>query len=497
MPKHRCPCCGWKIRLANEQPDVLAACSNCSQVVRVPGIPSDVIPKCSTDSMIDWGVKGNPQAHESVPSVPVEVGIQSPDSLAACPSCSQIVQTPSIPSDAIAQCSTDSRIDWGKERNSSKHDGVPLLPVELCIPRRKESSVWAYVAVGLNCIGISIFFAVVSLGVMQSQGEQIFFLGVGSLFLLTGVYLLFQGLHRLLRRSRLHLLSTAQLPQEAKHLGIPFALHRNQSVAPPVVLFFIGVLLIAGAVGGVILLLLGEIGDTRMIMVAICGVALGVTVIVSAQSFRHLWLLVYADGFVVLRDGEAGVLWRWEDITTIRLQKISNVPLLFAYTLHRKNGQKFAFDHRLEYIENQFGARVQWELCRLMLPQLLHRLAAGELVGFGPLQVSREGLHHVEGFVPWQQVANITLDAEKLTIRKWGADYGADWWVPYTAMPNLAVFFALVQLILRECSNHNENALSVLMASYGLRDSTAIQANTTNLQPPSQLTGSQAGQLLE
>jgi hypothetical protein len=125
-----------------------------------------------------------------------------------------------------------------------------------------------------------------------------------------------------------------------------------------------------------------------------------------------------------------------------------------------------------------------------MLPQLLHRLDAGEQAGFGSLLVNREGLHHFEGFVAWNQIANLTLDGEQLTIRKWGGDYGASWSVPYTSIPNLAVFFALAQLFLRECANPGQNALSMLYGRAHHVDPAAIQVHSSDFQRPSQLTES-------
>ncbi len=384
-------------------------------------------------------------------------------------------------------------VDWGWEGHPQGDDWVPLLPVELCIPYRKGHSANAHGMLGLLMIGMAIVLAygVWQSSLLQSLPKQLLFYGGDSLLFLYGAHVLYRGFRKLSRIARARTLSTAQLPQEAKHLGIPFALHRNQS-SSPAVLLFIGVFIIALAVGGVMLVLLGEIRDLRILYLALLGVGIGVGTIRSAvfypHSYRCFWLLVYPDGFVVLHGRETGVVWRWEDIKIIHLQKSSNVPVMFSYTLRREDGEMFSFDHRLEFIENQFGVRVQHMLCRLMLPQLLHRLHTGELVGFGSLQVSREGLHHAEGFVSWQQVANITLDGDQMRLRKWGADYGASWSVPYSEIPNLAVFFALSQLLLRECANPGQSAWSALYGRSSRLDPTAIQVHTSDFQTPSQLT---------
>ncbi len=426
MSQHLCPCCGWTVVQADEQPDLLVACANCSQVVSVPGIRPEEIPSCRTEELIDWDTGDEPQAQ----------------------------------------------------------DEAPLLPVQLCIPLRTSKPARSFGAVGLLCIGIGVFLAIPP-GVQQSLMKRLFFGGVGCLFFLAGVYLLSIGLRRQLRRKPARLLSTARLPHEAKHLGIPFALHYYVS-SSPVLLFFVGVVLFACAALCPVLLFLGEIRDLRILMVSFCCGAMGVAAIRGAFGSRRLQILVYPGGFVSQRDHEAGVVWRWEDVKIIHLQKNSNVPVMFTYTLRHKDGEMLTFDHHLEFIENQFGARVQHELCRRMLPQLLQSLFDGEQAGFGTLLVSREGLHNFEGFVHWNQIANLTLDGDQLSIRKWGGDVGAIWSVPYENVPNLAVFFALAHLFLRECANPGQSALSVLYGRANV-DPAAIQVHSSEFQASSQL----------
>lgn len=190
------------------------------------------------------------------------------------------------------------------------------------------------------------------------------------------------------------------------------------------------------------------------------------------------------------------MLWCWEDINSIYVQKDSQTPVLFSYTLHRKNGATFTFDHHIEDFGNQFGVRVQHAFCRLRLPQLLSGLRAGEQAVFGPIRASSEGLHHERGLVPWQQIANLTLDGDRLTIRKWGGEFGASWSVPYRSVSNLALFYALAQQFLRERSKRGETALSALPSRSHSLDSTAIQSDSSNFQPPHHVTESYRGQSL-
>lgn len=427
MSRLRCRCCGWKIRLANNRPDVIAACSNCSQVVQVPDIPPWAIPECRTDALVAWDGQRNPQANE-----------------------------------------------W-----------APLLPVELCVPLRKPHSVRAYAGVGLLCIGVSLFFAVPS-GFPQSLPERLFFGCVGSSFFLAGAYLLSVAFRKFRRCSRGQVLSTARLPQGVEHWGTPFALHRNQD-ATPFLLLVAGVLLTVGGAVCAILRLYGDIQDERMTAAAVCGLLGGVIAFLGIGCCRRLRLLIYPEGFVVLRGRETGVLWRWQDVESISLEPNNpEAPLrLLSYTLRHKDGEMFTFDYHCEYTENQFGVRVQYLLLHQRLPPLLRDVHAGEPALFGSLRVSREGLHHLDRFVPWWQVANITLDGFRLTIRKWGGDYGTSWSVSYSAIPNLALFFALTQHLLREATNESENALSVLAGRGDSRDSLAMQAYSLSFQPPS------------
>lgn len=434
MPLQRCPCCGWTILIANERSDVLVACSNCAQVVRAPGIPSSAIPLCGTDALIDGGAETPPEDRS-----------------------------------------------------------VPLLPPALCLPssaRRVDSSALKYAAVGLACICLSIFFAASAWQTSLPQPLLLLVLSIcmGGVFSLFGILLFYHGFYKLSRCKPAQSLSRSQLPQEAEHLGTPFALHHYAHAAPPGLLLFIGVLLLAGAAVTALRLWHGEIKDQRIAVLTFCGLVGGVASLIACGNCSRLQLLVCSEGFIVLRGSEVGVLWRWEDIKSIYVQKNSKTPVLFSYTLHRKDRETFTFDHHIEDFANQFGVRVQHTFCRLMLPQLLSNLRAGEQAMFGSIRVSSEGLHHERGLVLWQQIANLTLDGDRLTIRKWGGDFGASWSVSYHSVPNLALFYALAQYHLRDCTTENISTLSVLASRHQSPDSIAIQTNSSSFQPSPHLT---------
>lgn len=217
MPIQRCPCCGWTILLPSERPDVFAACSNCAQVVRAPDIPSSAIPFCGTDALIDGGTEKPPE-----------------------------------------DCS------------------LPLLPSALCLPssaKRVDSSPLKYAAVGSVCIGLSIFFVVAAWKTSPLQSLLTLFLCICmcSVFSLFGVLLFYHGFLKLSRCMQAQSLSLLRLPQEAKQLGTPFALHHYAHAAPPGLLLFLGVLLTAGAAVTAFRLWDGEIKDERIMVLTVCG----------------------------------------------------------------------------------------------------------------------------------------------------------------------------------------------------------------------------------
>lgn len=196
-----------------------------------------------------------------------------------------------------------------------------------------------------------------------------------------------------------------------------------------------------------------------------------------------------------LHGREIGEMWRWDQIESVRLNTNEALMGLRSFRLHRKDGLTFSFDHHLEHVENQFGVRVQRELIRLLLPSLLHSVRTGEQVEFDSLSVSGGGLHRKGRFVSWQQVANITFERVQVTFVKWGGDGSASWSVPYSSLPNVAVFLALVHHLWHQSSHRGESALAVLVGNS--LDPTTIQANSTNLQPLPHLGESYSGQFTE
>jgi hypothetical protein len=95
------------------------------------------------------------------------------------------------------------------------------------------------------------------------------------------------------------------------------------------------------------------------------------------------------------------------------------------------------------------GQRIREEVTNCLLPQVLMNFSAGQVVTFGPLHVSAEGISNGRELLPWQQIQDIRLERDMLTVKK--QDRVRRWpSIQLANVPNIFIFLSLVRHILRE-----------------------------------------------
>ncbi len=112
------------------------------------------------------------------------------------------------------------------------------------------------------------------------------------------------------------------------------------------------------------------------------------------------------------------------------------------YTIERTDGAVFKLNSTLKNV-GTLGQSIQQSVAQVHLPQAIAAYNADNLIPFGPLSVSLQGLSNGNEVVPWGQQQNLLLNRGYLLVRKQGTN--RNWAkVAVSRIPNYLVFIKLV-----------------------------------------------------
>ncbi len=122
------------------------------------------------------------------------------------------------------------------------------------------------------------------------------------------------------------------------------------------------------------------------------------------------WLIVQDDG-VVVRRGLRSRFLPWTHILALRLHPDGT---RLKATLHLSDGRRLT----LPDLEDTLAAVValQQRRARSLLPKLQRRWQQGEFIPFGPLSLSRHGLHYQEAGRTWKHLRRVQIADGDLVI---------------------------------------------------------------------------------
>ena len=244
---------------------------------------------------------------------------------------------------------------------------------------------------------------------------------------------------------------TEQLPAEAYGLGgTPVAEYKGRGSIPVVMVglaVFWGLVGVGLVIGG----LLASRSDTSLLCLVPPGLAcVGIAVWAVTQWLRkrNLRVLVFPDGLAYVRGRKTDV-FRWDGVESVWQSFQKARPTARAvyhfYTLRDADGRKAVFKDDLVGIK-ALGDTIQQEVSARLLPRAVEAFEAGEVIHFGKLGVSKQGLSNGRETVPWEQVEEVKVERGVIVVRKAG-----QWlrWANVTVggTPNVFVFLALVERI--------------------------------------------------
>jgi hypothetical protein len=192
-------------------------------------------------------------------------------------------------------------------------------------------------------------------------------------------------------------------------------------------------------------------------LLSVLFVAAFVTGAVKFVQYQRRKTKVYAvswtGGFVHF-DGRKFTIWRWADVAALNMQAIDQRTLvLFVetdrlltkfYRLRHRDGAAYQFWSTQGARAAQFGTQVERETFRVLMPDVLARLEAGQAVAFSPFEMRRDGLVHGGQFTAWADLRPARFERGRLRLDGVGPTRGTVA-VPLGKIDNVHVFLRLLQ----------------------------------------------------
>jgi len=175
-------------------------------------------------------------------------------------------------------------------------------------------------------------------------------------------------------------------------------------------------------------------------------VVIALFALVRALTNWNKAIVLYERG-LAFKDRRGLHAWRWEEIQTlyssvVRKLYMGIIPVgtSRSYTVVNDRNEMLHFDQGLA------RARDAAELIRRaaqphMLARSIQAYHAGQVVNFGVLAVSRQGLHQGQRIHPWSQVREVKVHDGRLRILPQGVR------VATAGVANLDVFLALLEQV--------------------------------------------------
>jgi hypothetical protein len=174
----------------------------------------------------------------------------------------------------------------------------------------------------------------------------------------------------------------------------------------------------------------------------------------------------FVDGMIFANGSQLNVL-RWDQIAAIwqysrrrgyygglaglavraALRNTSNI--ITTYTIQRYDGSKMTFSTTQARNLSNLGQTIQHEVARIHGPQATAAFDAGQVVPFGPLALSTQGIQSQRGILPFNQLASMQAVSGRLVFKQ--APKSSTWTsVPISQIPNFTVFTDLVNYARRQ-----------------------------------------------
>jgi hypothetical protein len=237
-------------------------------------------------------------------------------------------------------------------------------------------------------------------------------------------------------------------------IGTPVTEYKNNTVTKTVLGITLSILGGLFLLFGLLALFIGGSFFAKLVLILI-GLSLliyGISQIRTARRNRGARLYLCSDGVMRVQGDQVQAI-RWDQMTSIQktFTELSGSGtksyLLKQYILLRPDGTQLVLDNSFGKFK-ECGAAIEQQVTTRLLPGALAAFQSGQLLPFGPIGVSAQGVSAQNGqkVLPWGELKQIQVRNGELKVKKEGAFL--DWEIiPTSGMPNLCVLVALLNSI--------------------------------------------------
>lgn len=159
---------------------------------------------------------------------------------------------------------------------------------------------------------------------------------------------------------------------------------------------------------------------------------------------RRSWrVYVFTHGFVFTK-GEQPAVFRCEEVRTIWREETAwgYGISTHRYTFDRLDGYRLVLDDKINNVK-ELGSLLSTQITNVMWPRTLAAYNTGEVIPFGPLSVSQQGISNGRELLPWAAVKEIRVRLGYVRIHQKGVKRSNWTKVKIAHIPNCSLFLAL------------------------------------------------------
>ena len=220
----------------------------------------------------------------------------------------------------------------------------------------------------------------------------------------------------------LRVLQQEQLSDEAGQLatqyslGAPTADYKvvlNKEKRTYIIIGIVGTLL-CGAASGIFFAPTENYNvGVGLLCIAFALFCLGMAVRYATYPLRYKTWHIYTcdNGFIFSKGGKAEVFpWEkiesfWQQITQHKRYGM-NIGMTHKYTVRRSDGTEVILDDKFGNVD-KLGETINEEIIKVKLPQAIAAFASGQVLSFGPISISPQGVTKGKDLLPWDQIKRI------------------------------------------------------------------------------------------
>ncbi|MEJ5224140.1 MAG: DUF6585 family protein [Anaerolineales bacterium] len=165
-------------------------------------------------------------------------------------------------------------------------------------------------------------------------------------------------------------------------------------------------------------------------------------------------VVLYNDG-LAYHDNKGLQLWRWDEVAefffSITRHYTNGVytGTTYVYTLHKTDGAKLSFDNKYGKDDiPKLGGAIEKAVLPIQYKRAADAYNAGQVVAFGPVAISKEGITISKKMYPWDEVAKISLENGMLSVAKKGGGWFSGAAASVSSIPNVAALLTMIDQII-------------------------------------------------